>query len=65
VIDSAIALIAGLAQQIRDAADEPAKLNALADELDAKANVLAAAVQANTPQTADQVPVSTAGEPSA
>ncbi len=49
VIDSAVTLINGLAQQIRDAVDDPAKLNALADELDAKSNALAAAVTANTP----------------
>lgn len=49
VIDSAVTLINGLAQQIRDAVDDPAKLNALADELDAKSNALAAAVAANTP----------------
>lgn len=50
-VDSAIALIGGLAQQIRDlvAAGDPAALTALADELDSKANLLAAAVVANTP----------------
>jgi hypothetical protein len=49
VVDSAIALIAGLAQQIRDLADDPAALAALATELDAKTNALAAAVSENTP----------------
>ena len=49
VVDSAVALINGLAQQIRDLATDPAALNALADELDTKANALAAAVAANTP----------------
>lgn len=50
-VDSAIALIGGLAQQIRDlvAAGDPAALTALADELDMKANALAAAVVENTP----------------
>lgn len=50
-VDSAIALIGGLAQQIRDlvAAGDPAALTALADSLDSKANELAAAVVANTP----------------
>lgn len=48
-IDSAIVLINGLAQQIRDLATDPAALNALADSLDAKSNELAAAVAANTP----------------
>jgi hypothetical protein len=49
VVDSAIGLINGLAQQIRDLATDPAALNALADSLDSKANELAAAVVANTP----------------
>lgn len=49
VVDSAITLIAGLAQQIRDLASDPAALTAMADELDAKANALAAAVVANSP----------------
>ena len=49
VVDSAVTLINGLAQQIRDLATDPAALNGLADELDAKANALAAAVAANTP----------------
>lgn len=49
VVDSAVTLINGLAQQIRDLATDPAALNALADELDTKANALAAAVAANTP----------------
>lgn len=49
VVDSAIVLINGLAQQIRDLAQDPAALNAMADDLDAKANALAAAVVANTP----------------
>jgi hypothetical protein len=49
VVDSAIVLINGLAQQIRDLATNPAALNAMADDLDAKAGALAAAVAANTP----------------
>ena len=49
VVDSAVALINGLAQQIRDLAGEPAALAKLADDLDVKAGVLAAAVAANTP----------------
>ena len=48
-VDSAITLINGLAQQIRDLATDPAALNALADSLDSKANELAAAVVANSP----------------
>ena len=49
VIASAEALLAGLAQQIRDLASDPAALNALADEVDAKTAELSAAVTANTP----------------
>lgn len=49
VIDSAVTLINGLAQQIRDLKDDPAALTALADSLDSKSNELAAAVTANTP----------------
>ena len=49
VVDSAVSLINGLAQQIRDLATDPAALNALADSLDTKAGELAAAVVANTP----------------
>ena len=49
VVDSAVVLINGLAQQIRDLATDPAALNAMADDLDAKAGALAAAVAANTP----------------
>jgi chromosome segregation ATPase len=48
VVDSAIALIEGLAQQIRDLANDPAALAQLAADLDAKTNALAAAVSANT-----------------
>lgn len=49
VIASAIALLNSLAQIIRDNAQDPAKLGALADELDAKQRELADAVTANTP----------------
>ena len=49
VVDSAIVLINGLAQQIRDLAGDPVALNAMADELDAKASALGSAVAANTP----------------
>lgn len=48
VADSAVALINGLAQQIRDNSTDPAALNALADELDADQAELAGAVSANT-----------------
>lgn len=46
--DSIIALVNGLAQQIRDNANNPAALNALADSLDAEAQKVADAVSANT-----------------
>jgi hypothetical protein len=46
-VDSAVALISGLAQQIRDNVSEDA-LNALADSLDAQQAELAEAVTNNT-----------------
>lgn len=49
-IDSAITLIKGLSQLIKDAGNDPAKLKALTDKLDAKNKELADAVVANTPQ---------------
>ena len=48
VIDSAITLLSGLSAQIRALKDDPAKLAALADDLDAKQQELAAAVTVNT-----------------
>lgn len=48
VTNSAVALISGLAQQIRDLKDDPAALEALAASLDANSDSLAAAVEANT-----------------
>lgn len=48
-VDSVLQLVEGLAQQIRDLKDDPAKLLQLADELDAKQAAIAAAVAANTP----------------
>lgn len=49
VIDSAKALLAQLAQKIRDAAGDPAALAQLATDLEANTQGLADAVQANTP----------------
>jgi hypothetical protein len=49
VIDSAITLLAGLAAQITDTAGDKAATLALAKDVQAKADVLAAAVTANTP----------------
>lgn len=52
VADSAIALINGLAAQILALKDDPARIEALAVELKAKSDLLAAAVVANTPTPA-------------
>src|SRR5688572_27389317 len=49
VMQSAATLLGNLAQQIRDMAEDPAALRALADEMDANTSQLAAAVTANTP----------------
>lgn len=49
VSGSAVALIQGLAQQIRDAGDDPAELKALAESIEAQAQGLADAITANTP----------------
>ncbi len=50
--ESAVTLIQGIAQQLKDAlanGADPAAIQAIADELDAGTNDLAAAVAANTP----------------
>lgn len=49
VTDSASALIASLAQEIRDNATDEAALRELADRLDSESAELSAAVTANTP----------------
>ena len=49
VADSAVALIHGLAEQIRQLEPDRAAIAALASEVDAKATELAAAVTENTP----------------
>jgi septum formation topological specificity factor MinE len=49
VVESAIALISGIAAQLAAIKDDPAKIQALADTLDATSAKLAAAVVANTP----------------
>lgn len=46
---SAVTLIQGLAAQLKASANDPAKIQALADQLSASAAPLAAAVAANTP----------------
>lgn len=49
VNQSAITLLADLAQRLRDAAADPAAVIALADQLDANQQALADAVVAHTP----------------
>lgn len=49
VEQSAITLITGLATQIADLKNDPAALQALADQLNTSAASLSAAVAANTP----------------
>lgn len=49
VTGSAVALIQGLADQIKALKEDPAALNALADEIASDAQALADAVAANTP----------------
>jgi len=46
---SALALIQGMSQQLRDAKDDPEEIAALADMLDSQATALSEAVTANTP----------------
>lgn len=50
-VNSVITLVTGLAQQIRDLKEDPAALEALANELDAAQAEIAAAVTENTPPT--------------
>lgn len=49
-VASASSLLSTLAQELRDAAGDPAAVQALADRLDQNNAALAAAVTANTPQ---------------
>lgn len=49
VEQSAITLIGGLAQQIKDAGTDPVALKAVTDQMEANQAALAAAVAANTP----------------
>lgn len=51
-VQSAVTLIAGLAQTIRDNIDDSEALNQLADDLDAQQATLAAAVTESTPTPA-------------
>lgn len=52
VDESAAALLSNIAQQLRDAATDPAAINKLADDIDANNAALSAAVAANTPAAA-------------
>lgn len=53
---SAIEMIQGLAEQIADNKDDPAKIEAITTSLKASAAALAAAILANTPQTIEPIP---------
>jgi ABC-type transporter Mla subunit MlaD len=49
VIESTIALLAGLSSQLQAAADDPAQIQEIIDQVAAQSDALAAAVAANTP----------------
>ena len=49
-IQSAILLITGLAEKLREFANDPAKIKELADQLQQSSAALAEAIVANTPQ---------------
>lgn len=53
VIDSAVTLIQGLAQQVKDLTPDQAAIDALAADIDAKSQALADAITANTAGAAD------------
>lgn len=59
VIDSAIALLRGLAAQVAALPPDQAAIDALAADITAKTGVLSAAVSANTPGAAVAVQTST------
>lgn len=63
VIDSATATLEKLAKLIRDNAADPARLNKIADDLDAKANALAEAIKANDPDTPPAPPTEAEMDP--
>lgn len=56
VIQSAITLLNGLSEQIRELSTDPVALGELADQLDAQSEALAAAVAANTPAEEPEEP---------
>jgi hypothetical protein len=60
---SAITLLSNLSARVRDAAGDRTKATALADELDANSNALAAAVAANTIAEGGGAPETSTGAP--
>ncbi len=56
VIDSAVALIQGMADQLKAAGTDPVKLQSLQDDITAKTKALADAVSANTPAAPPPAP---------
>lgn len=54
VNQSAITLLASIAQQLKDAGTDPVKLQAIQDQLTANDDAIAAAVTANTPAAPTQ-----------
>lgn len=58
IVSGILALITGLANKLREAADDPDEVQSLADEIDAQSDSLAAAIVLNTP-SADEPPAET------
>lgn len=56
-VDSAITLLTNLSAQLADAANDPAEIQAIADQLAAQSDALANAVVANTPAAPEPAPV--------
>lgn len=61
-VDSILVFAAGIAEQLREAAGDEAKVNDLANQLDTMQADIAAAVTANTPEE-PEVPVDPVDEP--
>lgn len=55
-VDSAVALLGKLADLIRNNANDPARLNKIADDIEAKSKALADAVVANDPDASPPAP---------
>lgn len=55
-VDSAVTLLNALSAQLVDAADDPAEIRAIAEELSGNSNRLAQAVAANTPAGPEPTP---------